>query len=77
MIPQYLKLILFLVWLTRRDLIDMWLKLILIKRPKYFLISNLLLLSQFKHVTNNSSEPIFDSELEDELFSSEIYILWK
>ena len=56
-------------WLVRRDLIDIWFKLVWMKRSKYFLIGfPILSLLQFKHVTNNSpSELIFHSELEDKI----------
>ena len=49
------KIDLFLGWLRRDDLVDMWFNLVLIKRSKEFLIgfSNLFVLSQFEGVTNN------------------------
>ena len=66
-----MKINLFLGWLTRQDLIDMWFKLVLIKRSKKFLIGffNLFSLFSFKYVTNSSSKPIFHSELEDKISS--------
>ena len=68
MIAHYLKINLILGWLTRRDPIDMRFKLELKKRYKLFLIGFILFsLFSFIHVTNNSSEPIFHSELEDEI----------
>ena len=55
-------------WLTRRDLTDMWFKLVLIKRSKLFLIGFAIISLSLKHVTNNSlSEPVFHSEVEAEI----------
>ena len=57
----------FLDWLMRRDQIDMWFELVLIKRSKYFLIGFAIILSRFKHVTNISSKPILHLELEEKI----------
>ena len=44
---------LLLGWLRRRDLIDMWFKLVLIQRSKlFFFVFPILSLLSFKHVTN-------------------------
>ena len=56
-------------WLTEQDPIDIRFKLVLIKRYKQFLISFsfLILLIQFKHVTDGTSKSIFHSKLENEI----------
>ena len=54
-------------WFNRRDLIDTWFKLVLIKRSKQYLIGFAILSLLFEHVTNNLSEPVFHSELEAEI----------